>query len=396
MTDQNNWNNKSISSAELPVSAEQPNPQRWDIFCRVVDNFGDIGVCWRLARQLANEFGVTVRLWVDDLRTFSRLCPTISVTTPLQRIDSIEIGHWTDPFPLVEPADVVIEAFACELPESYVAEMARKPVAPVWINLEYLSAEEWVEECHGMPSHHPRLPLTKYFFFPGFTAKTGGLICEKGSSVSFDDVEATNNWLASRIGVPAPRKGGMTISLFCYDNAALPDLLDTWSAGEMPIRLLVTPGYAQEQVSRWFDRQLVPGQPLEKKALTAQAIPFLSQPEYDRLLRSCDLNFVRGEDSFVRAQWAGKPFVWQIYPQSEHVHLVKLEAFLSRYLTANPASDVVRSLWSAWNGGNSMETAWATYLPSREMLAEHAKEWAGQLDQVGNLADNLTRFVHQI
>jgi hypothetical protein len=21
----------------------------WDIFCRVIDNFGDIGVCWRLA-----------------------------------------------------------------------------------------------------------------------------------------------------------------------------------------------------------------------------------------------------------------------------------------------------------------------------------------------------------
>ena len=24
----------------------------WDIFCSVVDNFGDIGVTWRLARQL--------------------------------------------------------------------------------------------------------------------------------------------------------------------------------------------------------------------------------------------------------------------------------------------------------------------------------------------------------
>ena len=25
----------------------------WDMFCRVIDNYGDIGVCWRLAADLA-------------------------------------------------------------------------------------------------------------------------------------------------------------------------------------------------------------------------------------------------------------------------------------------------------------------------------------------------------
>src|SRR5690554_5010470 len=30
--------------------------------CRVIDNYGDISVCWRLARQLANEYPVRVSL----------------------------------------------------------------------------------------------------------------------------------------------------------------------------------------------------------------------------------------------------------------------------------------------------------------------------------------------
>ena len=39
----------------------------WDVFCRVVDNYGDAAVCWRLARQLADEHGARVRLWIDLL-----------------------------------------------------------------------------------------------------------------------------------------------------------------------------------------------------------------------------------------------------------------------------------------------------------------------------------------
>ena len=53
---------------------------QWDVFCAVVDNYGDIGVCWRLSRQLAAEHGIAVRLWVDDLKPFARLCPAVDVT----------------------------------------------------------------------------------------------------------------------------------------------------------------------------------------------------------------------------------------------------------------------------------------------------------------------------
>ena len=157
-------------------SGQSRNMWRWDIFCTVVDNYGDVGTCWRLARQLAGEHGAEVRLWVDQLHCLSQLCPAVSTSADQQHVGRIEIRRWRSDFPQVEAADVVIEAFACELPERYIAAMVRRTVAPVWINLEYLSAEAWVEGCHRRASLRTKWPLTKYFFFPGFTPRTGGLL----------------------------------------------------------------------------------------------------------------------------------------------------------------------------------------------------------------------------
>ena len=122
----------------------------WDIFCSVVDNFGDIGVCWRLARRLAAGLGQDVRLWVDDLGSFKRLRPAINVDSAVQNIDGIEVRHWSPQFPVVRPAQMVIEGFGVRLPDQYIEAMAAMHPAPVWINLEYLSAEAWVDEhgCH--------------------------------------------------------------------------------------------------------------------------------------------------------------------------------------------------------------------------------------------------------
>ncbi|WP_010091852.1 elongation factor P maturation arginine rhamnosyltransferase EarP, partial [Burkholderia ubonensis] len=152
-----------------------------DIFCTVVDNFGDIGVCWRLARQLAHEHGWQVRLIVDDLRTFARLLPGVEPDALRQTADGVVIEHWhAEVGDAIEIADVVIEAFACELPGPYLAAMARRERRPVWINLEYLSAEDWVADFHLRPSPHPRYPLVKTFFFPGLSAGTGGVLKERG------------------------------------------------------------------------------------------------------------------------------------------------------------------------------------------------------------------------
>jgi uncharacterized repeat protein (TIGR03837 family) len=384
--------------------------ERWDIFCKVVDNYGDIGTCWRLARQLAAEHQAAVRLWVDRLASFAELCPGASISRDQQTIGPIEIRCWRPDFPPnlpeAEVADVVIESFGCDLPESYVAAMVQKAaqqaVPPVWINLEYLSAEDWVEGCHRLPSLRTRWPLTKYFFFPGFTPRTGGLLRERdllARRAAFGAAAEAEFWRG--LGIP-PRGGSargdkeMRLSLFCYHNAALPELLSQWADGQDPVTVLAPPGPGADQTAAWFQEPLLIGRPLRRSSLTVYAIPFLPQPGYDQLLWACDVNFVRGEDSFVRAQWAQRPLVWQIYPQTDEVHLTKLEAFLARYSHGLEASAAVGRCWRAWNGKGQIAVAWPDFAARRQALAEHGKVWASTLDQNGDLADNLVCFVRAI
>jgi uncharacterized repeat protein (TIGR03837 family) len=380
---------------------------RWDLFCRVVDNYGDIGVCWRLARQLASEYALPVRLWVDDLVSFARLCPAVDPLAPVQVVESVEVRSWTEPFPVVDPeeeiAAVVIEAFACELPAESIAAMTRAKPAPVWINLEYLSAEEWVEGCHLGRSPQPEPGLVKTFFFPGFTARTGGLLKERhllDRRARFDArAEAA---FRSQLGVPPRTDGVLTVSLFCYENSRLMPWLDAWRQSEQPVQVLVSPGWGQAEASRWLGEPFPEGALARRGAVMLYALPFLPQREYDPLLWSCDLNFVRGEDSFVRAQWAQRPFVWQAYPQAEAAHVVKLNAFLDRYLVGDGADETtasvetMRAIWQDWNGLKPLQsvgTRWAELVRSHRELVKQAKEWAARLDQAGDLANNLVRFV---
>ena len=162
----------------LPVSRP-----KWEIFCQVVDNFGDIGVCWRLARDLARREQGAVRLWVDDWAVLARICPAAAGVDPAMggTVDGVEVRQWTPAFVASVPGEIVIEAFACELPPAQLEAMAAQAVAPVWINLEYLRAEPYVERMHGLPSpvqQGPAARRTKWFFYPGFTARTGGLLRE--------------------------------------------------------------------------------------------------------------------------------------------------------------------------------------------------------------------------
>ena len=296
-----------------------------------------------------------------------------------------------------DAADVVIEAFGCELPDSYLAAMMRRTVAPVWINLEYLSAEAWVEDCHRLPSLRTRCAIDKYFFFPGFTSRTGGLLRERGLTAAREAFDAAAEAEFCRsIGVPPRRDNELRVSMFCYVNRALPELLRLWAAGPQPITVLATPGPANGQIAAWFGEPLVPGTPLRRSSLSVFPLPFLPQSQFDRLLRSCDVNFVRGEDSFVRAQWAWRPFVWQIYPQTDDAHLVKLDAFLARYLDGFAEAAAVRRFWHAWNGQIDISSAWMDFIAQREAIARHMADWATSLDRIGSLADNLVSFIHEI
>ena len=375
---------------------------RWDIFCKVVDNYGDIGVSWRLARQLTAEYGIAVRLWVDELDSLERLCAVVDASLDSQAVAGVDVRRWDEQTGAAQPADVVIEAFGCDIPDGYLASMAASAAPPAWINLEYLSAEDWVAGCHGLPSRHPRLPLTRHFFFPGFSAETGGLIRERGlyedrDAFQADSVAKRIFW--SRLKVPQRERNEWRVSLFCYAQAPVPDLLKGLSAHPHPVRLVVAQGPAAIQVSEWFGCASEPGTQAELGNLGVSIIPFVEQPDYDKILWDCDLNFVRGEDSFVRAQWAGRPLVWHIYPQSEGAHEVKLSEFARRYTHGlhEPRREAVDRFLRVWNGlgagAASFEEIWRSFAANQSSLRLHAEEWAWKLAEQTDLAAQLVEFV---
>jgi uncharacterized repeat protein (TIGR03837 family) len=387
----------------------QGKPISCDIFCVVVDNYGDIGVSWRLARQLAGEYGVVVRLWVDDLASFRKLTRQIDASLPVQHLHGVEIRLWGMPFAEVKPAQIVIEAFACELPEGYVEAMAKQAHKPFWVNLEYLSAEAWVEGCHGLPSPHARLPLTKYFFFPGFSGRTGGLLLEsdlfsRRDKFLADRVLQDNYW--EKLGVSPRLPEETRVSLFCYETPAVAALLTVWSSGTRMTTCLIPEGRILPQVAVFFGRtELSAGDVLQQGNLRVHVLQLVEQDEYDKLLWACDVNFVRGEDSFVRAQWAAKPFVWHIYPQQDGVHMKKLDAMLDLYCKKlqPQCAQAVKTLWHRWNEGVATEFSgtnisakhWNDFLLHQPVLLQYADIWASKL-AANNLALNLLDFSRKV
>jgi len=373
---------------------------RWDVFCRVVDNFGDAGVCWRLARQLAHEHGIAVTLWVDDVASLARIAPTLAPHRDDQAAAGVRVRRLAgDAAPDAPLPDVVIEAFGCGLPDRYVAAMADRARPPVWVVLEYLSAEPWIDASHGLPSPHPRLPLTRWFWFPGFTPRSGGLLrearlLEARDAFRADPAASAAVWQAARF---TPDPEALYVTLFCYANPALPALLDAWAEGDAPVACIVPEGVARSELDRWTGGAMPhPGAPFTRGRLTVAVAPFVDQDAFDRRLWIADLNFVRGEDSFVRAQWAGQPYVWQLYPQEDDAHLVKMDAFLTRLEGSLPEGGRLgqRAFWYAWNTGDpdAVADAWPGYralLPSITVLA---RAWARARARQTDLAEGLVRF----
>jgi uncharacterized repeat protein (TIGR03837 family) len=316
---------------------------RWSIFCRVVDNHGDAGVCLRLAREL-HARGETVQLFIDDDRALHWM----------GGLDGIALRPWPADDDAPTLGEVLIEAFGCELPPGVQGSWARQP-GRAWINLEYLSAEPYVERSHGLPSpvmSGPAAGCVKRFCYPGFTAATGGLLRE-------------------RAGFPAPgdfgrRPGERQLSLFCYPHAPLAALLQ--ALGDAPTHLLVCGGIRL---------------PEAPAAVRITQLPWLSQHDYDRLLAACDLNLVRGEDSFVRAQLAGKPLLWNIYPQQDGAHAAKLDAFLQ--LRGDDPEP-----WRVWNGLQAGPLSLTSLLAPPARAA--ALTWRDRLHRLPELVDTLQQW----
>lgn len=376
--------------------------RQWDIFCKVIDNFGDIGVCWRLGADLASR-GERVRLWLDDASALQWMAP--------DACPGIEVLAWnaateetaTASRLAAQPGDVLIEAFGCEIPASFLQAWTNQPPQAgserCWLNLEYLSAEPYVERCHALPSpvlSGPAAGGIKWFFYPGFTPETGGLLREPGLAerITAFGPDEKQAWLAGK-GVGARTRPdlqeALKVSLFCYEPAALAELLAQWSQSGMagqPVDLLVTAGRSAQAVRAALQKSAEPPQ-AASEWLRIHWLPWLSQSDYDKLLWSCDLNFVRGEDSVLRAIWAGKPLVWQIYEQDDAVHLTKLAAFLAQ-IDAPPS---LKAFHAAWNQAGPDS---ALPVPGAADLADwrqHARAARATLLEQEDLTSRLLRFV---
>lgn len=382
------------------ADAGTPKPaMQWDVFCRVIDNHGDLGVCWRLACHLA-ALGSAVRLWVDQATDLQWMAPHghPGVQVLPWPIDNAWPGQphpLMTPLitPLAQPPNVptaltvsasegssppmlhgVIEAFGCELPDMVKTALAAERPAPVWINLEYLSAEPHVERLHGLPSpvmSGPARGLQKWFFYPGFTVQTGGLLhplppktlatqqtdpkaldaasapalTSTLSNANADGISALCHTTLEGSDHDPDARPGLRVLLFCYEPASLPTWLTAWADGSQPIDLSVCAGRASRAVQAWQDQRASAGD----GALRITHLPWVSQVTFDALLAQHDLNLVRGEDSWVRAIWAGQAFMWQIYPQGDGVHHTKLGAFLSLF---KAPADLVQA-HQAWNADSA-------------------------------------------
>jgi uncharacterized repeat protein (TIGR03837 family) len=286
------------------------------------------------------------------------------------------------------------------LPDSYLDAMQASDSPPVWVNLEYLSAEAWVEGTHGLPSPQPQRPLRRWFYFPGFTPGTGGLIRERDllarRDVHRSDPSAHQTLWAS-LGLSALPVNALTVSLFCYPGAALVPLLARWADDDAPVVCIVPEGVVDAALAAFFAGDAPrAGETRRAGALTLAVAPFVDQDAFDRRLWTCALNFVRGEDSFMRAQWAARPLVWHIYPQDARAHTVKLDAFLDRYTKGlDPqASVALRRFWHAFNDGAAAE-AWGPLRGSLPALSRHAADWAQSLAEQRDLASGLVAFVKE-
>ncbi len=405
----------SLQNKSVPSGPNTP----WTVFCAAIDNYGDIGVCWRLARQLQQEYGIPVELWVDDWAALARFFSVPDLDTQESHtVQGVHFRNWRSPWEVsaqslecIAASAVIIEAFGCSLPAVLVRAMADSAAPALWLNLEYLSAEDWVRDCHALPSPQSipnaagtAVALSKYFFFPGFVEGTGGLLREADLLARHTTLQSalplTRSAFLAPYSLPGELLGDphcLMLSMFCYEGAPVLGLLAALAEASESSLCLVPESRCLLSVQAFFELVEAPevGAILRRGALTLVVLPFADQDEYDRLLSLCDFNIVRGEDSFVRAQFAGRPMLWHLYPQQENAHLAKMEAFFALYSGQSEAETALHGFWSRWNQGEDCRDLWHHLRPQLPALQRQARSWQQKLAQRPDLAANLVQFYRE-
>lgn len=369
------------------------------IFCTVIDNFGDIGVSWRLAHILRRELGWQITLWLDDEAALRQIAP--GLPPPPCTHGQIAVRRWREglappDWGQVQPPDVVIETFGCRLPRA--VEKAIGENRALWLNWEYLSAEEWASAMHGKPS--PQADGTpKYFWLMGFDQRGGGLLRERDYALrcGFDGD-------ALRRRLKLPPKTSPEWLVFGYCSPVWADWLHAWRDMGRPLTLLLAGHQAADSLKQ---SGALPGGCLrqdgdvfETGCVRLVKIPFVPQEDFDRLLHLADGLIVRGEDSFVRAQLSGRPFFWHIYPQEGGAHLDKLAAFWQQAYLHYPKEVVAahRDLSAELNGaarldGRERLNAWQTLWMHMRLWQNGAQAWRQYLFGQQTAAERLASFI---
>jgi len=383
--------------------------KKWDVFCNIVDNFGDIGVCWRLAKQLANEHGFNVRLFINDVYIASKIIPNFDPANSIQKIQGVEIQAW--PISKIDLPNVVIENFSCQLPAEYIKQICvhNQDCASEnqirWINLEYLSAEKWVEGCHQLASIHPTLGYKRYFFYPGFTEKTGGLLREANIMQARKAFSASKSAQYAFWQQQLPTQtaidliDAINISVFSYPQADIETLIHALLPSQQKICLLLPYNAETTALNAIIQKhQLSLESTRIINNISLILLPFLSQIEYDQLLWACDLNLVRGEDSWIRAIWAGKPFIWQPYIQTENTHIQKLNAFLNHYLRLADHDEITTLIYHAhhvWSNVTAPDPDfWLNLMALLPKWHEYSVHYADKQATQASLSEQIVTFAN--
>ena len=383
--------------------SDESMAEAW-VFIRVIDNYGDAGVGWRLSCLLAEYLHMHVRLWIDDTDALNKLVPApekqARITIEAWQGDAMmqqQLSAAADPV-------LVIETFGCELPPQVLERM--RQCRPLWLNWEYLTAEDWAVGLHAMSSLQPN-GLEKYFWFMGIDADSGGLLREPdylAEREKFRQQPQLQQAFRQEYGLPLQHTGQLWL-VFAYTSGQWAQWMAMWQQADTPVTLWLAGGQVIESLRA---AKLIAPEELQQEGdicelgnVTLVRIPFVPQAAFDRLLWLADAAIVRGEDSFVRALWAGLPFFWHIYRQDDDVHLQKLHSFWFKAMQGWPTElrQAFTVLSDDLNGAGAVsslkrEQAWQYLCAHWQSWVKSAAAWSEMLHGQDNALEKLARFSH--
>lgn len=365
------------------------------VLCKVVDNFGDVGVVWRLCRELLKKDStLKINLIIDDLKAFSCIWSEVEVGKEFQIVCGINVYDWNNYDYCYseflqndgEKLQIILECFQCGRPEwmeKILFEDKLQRTVQI-IMIDYLTAEKYAEDFHCLQSLTRSAKVQKVNFMPGFTEKTGGLIIG-------------DEWK----NLPERKVDG-SVLIFTYERNWKPlvrGILESQVAVRNGVKVAQGRGM-QSFVDAWNEEN---AQSVIHNA-KLEVLNYLSQNEWDKMMRNCSVLFIRGEESMSRACLSGIPFVWHAYPQSDEYQLVKVNALLEIMKVHFKSEDfeIIEKVWLCFNRPESevsekeMENACTEFLQKADSFVYGFKAFAQSLIKNGDFVDHLIYFLYKL